>query len=321
MLLSWLSQVLPDHSRPEPASSDASFRRYFRVFSDRLPNRQGHGSAIVMDAPPQQEDCRPFIAVSEQLHAAGVRVPQVLAQNLEQGFLLLDDMGHTTLLTALQTQDEKPAYARALDSLLQIQQCDASALPAYGAALLAREIALFHDWYLGVHCQRLLTAGEQAAWDVLCQQLIEQVLSQPQGYVHRDYHSRNLMWSDTGPLGVIDFQDAVHGPLTYDLVSLLRDCYVAWPDAQVQAWLSDYQKMAQKAGLAMAEQPQLQKDFDWMGVQRHLKAVGIFARLNHRDGKAVYLGDIPRALEYIVQVSARYPQLKLLEELARECLE
>ena len=317
-LQAWLDSVLPNHSEPTPASSDASFRRYFRVFSGELANSEEEQSFIVMDAPPAQEDCGPFIAVAETLKQAGVRAPRVLQQDLQQGFLLLDDLGDTTFLSALPQQDIDQAYRKAIDGLIAIQQAASDDLPAYDAGLLLRELALFHDWYLGVHQQRLLSAGEQQAWDELCLRLIERALNQPRVFVHRDYHSRNLMWSDQQPLGVLDFQDAVQGPLSYDLVSLLRDCYAAWPQQQVQQWLLYYRDQAAGNGLALPDEEVFVKDFDWMGLQRHLKAIGIFARLNHRDGKSNYLADVPRTMAYVADVAARYPEFALLQELAEE---
>ena len=327
-MLSWLDCVLPDHDAPAPASSDASFRRYFRVFSPSLPKSSDQcGSAIVMDAPPAQEDCAPFVAIAAQLAAAGVRVPQLRAQDEQQGFLLLDDLGDETFLSALARQGEAgvggaadAAYRRAIDELIKIQQADGRHLPAYDAALLARELNLFHDWYLGVHRQRLLNAAEQQAWELVCQRLMDCALRQTAGFVHRDYHSRNLMWADSGALGVLDFQDAVYGPQSYDLVSLLRDCYVRWPSQQVQNWLAYYREQAGLAGIVLPAAEQFQREFDYMGLQRHLKAVGIFARLNHRDGKANYLNDIPLTLGYIRDVSSGYPELDFLHNLAVECL-
>ena len=251
----WLDQVLPNHGELVPASSDASFRRYFRVFSDQLANSGASGSAIVMDAPPPQEDCRPFVEVCARLDQAGVRAPRVIEQDLEQGFLLLDDLGSTTLLAALPQLDPQRAYQKAMDSLLRIQGAAVADLPVYDAGLLLRELNLFHDWYLGVHRQRLLSVAEQQAWDTLCQQLIARALQQTQVFVHRDYHSRNLMWAEDQALGVLDFQDAVRGPISYDLVSLLRDCYVAWPAEQVQAWLDDYHAQASAAIATLTRPP------------------------------------------------------------------
>ncbi len=311
-LKAWLGQVLPGHSEPVPASSDASFRRYFRVFC-------GDRSWIVMDAPPAQEDCGPFVQVSGLLAQAGVRVPEVHGRDLVQGFLLLDDLGQETFLSRIQQGDGKAAYALAIDSLLRIQAAPASGLPAYDAALLQREMDLFHDWYLARHLGRQLDPAEQAGWVACCQALTAAALAQPRVFVHRDYHSRNLMWDGESGIGVLDFQDAVCGPISYDLVSLLRDCYIAWPGDQVEAWCADYHAAARAAGLPVPDLQRFRRDFDWMGVQRHLKAAGIFARLNHRDGKPGYLADIPRTLAYVRAVSARYPELAPLHRLVGAC--
>ncbi len=320
-MLAWLDNVLPSHGAPEPASSDASFRRYFRVFSNALSQGDcGAASCIVMDAPPDKEDSRPFVEVCALLEQAGVRVPVVRQQDLQQGYLLLDDLGKTTFLEALKQADADAAYRRAIDALVNMQDVDGGALPPYDEALLARELALFHNWYLGVHRQRLFSATEQRDWDELCQRLINAALAQARVFVHRDYHSRNLMWADTGDLGVLDFQDAVHGPVTYDLVSLLRDCYIAWPAQQIDGWMDYFLKQSAARGHAMPSRENFKRDFDWMGLQRHLKAVGIFARLNHRDGKAGYLDDIPRVLGYIRDVSAHYPELAALTRIAEQCL-
>jgi aminoglycoside/choline kinase family phosphotransferase len=313
-LNSWLDAVLPAHDALEPASSDASFRRYFRVFS-------GAKSWIVMDAPPTQEDCRPFVRVCKELATQGLRVPIIQAQNLDLGFLLLDDLGDTTLLGAMNAQRAESAYQRAIDSLVCLQGAPAQNLPVYDEALLRREMALFHDWYLDVHRQRRLSDQEHTQWAALCDALVANALSQPRCFVHRDYHSRNLMWHPEQALGVLDFQDAVYGPVTYDLVSLLRDCYVSWPPERLAAWMAYYQEQAAAAGLTLPPSAEFQRAFDWMGVQRHLKAVGIFARLNHRDGKANYLNDIPRTLTYLHEVSAQYPALAFLNELVAECLD
>ncbi len=313
LMEAWLSQVLPEPGAARPASSDASFRRYFRVFS------QGQ-SWIVMDAPPARENCAPFIAISEQLSALGVRVPVVHARDLEQGFLLLDDLGGETFLTALSRSSADVAYRRAIDDLLKIQTADAQALPAYDRALLEAEMALFHDWYLLRHRGRSLDDREAEIWRESCALLADAALAQAQVFVHRDFHSRNLMWADSGAFGVLDFQDAVQGPLSYDLVSLLRDCYVKWPFEQVHDWLAHYHAGARAAGLPVPDLPRFRQDFDLMGVQRHLKAAGIFARLCYRDGKPDYLADVPRTLAYVDEVCAHYPQLQGLQKLVQECL-
>ncbi len=313
-LKAWLGPVLPGHSEPVPASSDASFRRYFRVFC-------GDKSWIVMDAPPAQEDCGPFVEVSALLAQAGVRVPEVHARDMNQGFLLLDDLGQETFLSRVKAQGEATAYPLAVRSLLRIQAAPADSLPPYDEALLLREMSLFHDWYLQRHLGRHLDAVEQQGWSTCSDALAETALAQPRVFVHRDYHSRNLMWTEDAEIGVLDFQDAVCGPISYDLVSLLRDCYVSWPESQVDAWCADYHAAAKAAGLPVPGLERFRRDFDWMGVQRHLKAAGIFARLNHRDGKPGYLADIPRTLAYVQAVSARYPELAPLHRLVGSCLD
>lgn len=295
-----------------PASGDASFRRYFRV---TLPDG---GTRIAMDAPPDKEDCRPFVAVAGQLAATGLHVPAILAQDLAQGFLLLEDLGSTHYLDALSTESADRLYGDALGALLSLQACGPrDGLPAYDAALLQREMALFSDWLLDRHLGLTVSAAEQAMLDASFAALAANALAQPQVCVHRDYHSRNLLLPPTGLTpGVIDFQDAVIGPVTYDLVSLLKDCYVAWPQERVDAWALSYFEQAVPSGVLLAEhENDFLRWFDLMGAQRHLKAAGIFARLNHRDGKSGYLKDIPRTLGYIVAAAERQPALQGLAEL------
>ena len=299
----------------EPASSDASFRRYFRVTS-------GKTSQIVMDAPPDKEDCGPFISIASILADLGLNVPLILEADLRRGFLLMSDLGSVHYLQALNEQNVERLYGDALHALrlLQTVPVEDAGIPDYDRDLLLREMALFRDWYLGRHLQ--LTMSE-ALSEVLEQSfafLAEAALSQPRAWVHRDYHSRNLMVTEMSNPGILDFQDAVIGPLTYDLVSLLRDCYVNWPQERVMGWVRDYLAISQANGMLSGIDPQqFQRWFDLMGVQRHLKAVGIFARLNHRDSKPGYLPDIPRTLGYVLEVSARYSELgplrRLLEEL------
>lgn len=288
-----------------PASADASFRRYFRVGLDGR-------SLIAMDAPPSHEDVRPFLQVAELMRAAGVHVPGVHAAQIEQGFLLLDDFGSSAYLDCLNADTVNQLYGDALAMLLRLQRGAApatSALPAYDAALLHREMELFRDWFLQRTLGLSLSADEHAQLDTVWAYLIEQALQQPRVVVHRDYHSRNLMHVEHNNPGVLDFQDAVIGPITYDLVSLLRDCYIAWPRAQVETWATGYAAQLRAAGLLSANDAQFIQWFDLMGVQRHLKAIGIFARLNLRDGKPGYLQDIPRTFNYVVEVGARYPML------------
>ncbi len=287
-----------------PASSDASFRRYFRL---HLPDGE---TRIVMDAPPAHEDCCPFVAVNQRLEAAGVHVPHIHAQDLERGFLLLEDLGDRLYLGELDEASADRLYGEAMDTLLRIQRADASGLPDYDRALLAREMALFPDWLLEVHLGLDLAPAERRMLGSVFEHLIDNALAQPRVLVHRDYHSRNLLVCDADSPGVIDHQDAVFGPITYDLVSLLRDCYIAWPHERVAGWLEDYAEAAVAAGLLDEVQcARLPEWFDLMGVQRHLKAAGIFARLCHRDGKAGYLGDIPRTLGYILAVAEWRPSV------------
>ncbi len=314
-LISWLQQQTGQSEiQLTPASSDASFRRYFRL-------QQTNGSYIVMDAPPPQEDCRPFIAVATQLRAAGVNVPEIFASDVEQGFLLLTDFGSTLYLQQLAADTVDTLYQAALKALLRLQQTDSSQLPPYDAELLHREMHLFSDWLVGTHLQITLSAEEQTALYDCFQQLADSALAQPQVFVHRDYHSRNLMYLDDSILNpaILDFQDAVKGAVTYDLVSLLRDCYIQWPLAQIHAWVEQYQDQLQQAGvIAPVSRETFLQWFDWMGIQRHLKASGIFARLFYRDGKDGYLADIPRTLGYISSVIPNYPSLAPLQQLLEQ---
>ena len=299
-----------------PASSDASFRRYFRVSS-------GKTSQIVMDAPPDKEDCGPFISIASILADLGLNVPLILEADLRRGFLLMSDLGSVHYLQALNEQNVERLYGDALHALrlLQTVPVEDAGIPDYDRDLLLREMALFRDWYLGRHLQ--LTMSE-ALSEVLEQSfafLAEAALSQPRAWVHRDYHSRNLMVTEMSNPGILDFQDAVIGPLTYDLVSLLRDCYVRWPQERVMGWVRDYLAISQANGLLSGiKLQQFQRWFDLMGVQRHLKAVGIFTRLNYRDSKPGYLPDIPRTLGYVFEVSGRYAELSPLRRLLAELM-
>lgn len=288
-----------------PASSDASFRRYFRV------RFQGE-SRIVMDAPPDKEDTRPFVSIARRLHEIGLHVPEIIAEDEAQGFLLLSDLGARQYLPELNEATVERLYGDAMGALMTLQVCGPreGELPPYDEALLLREMELFREWYLGRHLNLQLSDSEQRLLDTTFAQLAASALQQPRVAVHRDYHSRNLMISDHNP-GILDFQDAVIGPLTYDLVSLLRDCYIAWPRQQVESWVRGYHDLSVDSGVLPGRmEEQFQRWFDWMGVQRHLKATGIFARLNHRDGKPGYLNDIPRTLGYVRAVAADYPELR-----------
>jgi len=301
--------------RLEPASGDASFRRYFRV------TLADGNTRIAMDAPPDHEDCAPFVAVAGRLADAGLHVPAILARDLAQGFLLLEDLGSRHYLDVLDADNADRLYGDALGALLSLQAgCAHQGLPPYDAALLQREMALFPEWLLGRHLGLTLDDGERALLAQTFAVLTDNALAQPQVCVHRDYHSRNLMLPPAGQRpGVIDFQDAVIGPVTYDLVSLLRDCYIAWPQARVDGWAMGYFALAVQSGVLRAShEDRFLRWFDLMGAQRHLKAAGIFARLNHRDGKPGYLQDIPRTLGYIVAAAARNPELAGLAALIEQ---
>ncbi len=295
----------------KPASGDASFRRYFRV-------TLGNGEQqILMDAPPSHEDCRPFLDVTERLLAIGLHVPAVYAKSPEQGFLLLEDLGTEHYLDRLDTQSAGRLYGDALGALVTMQACGSdSGLPIYDDTLLRSEMSLFPDWLVFQHLGMTLSDSEQAGLALVFDLLVESALEQPRVFVHRDYHSRNLLLTHRHNPGIIDFQDAVSGPVTYDLVSLLKDCYIQWPQDQVEQWVRGYFDLALQSGVVRDkhEDPFL-RWFDLMGVQRHLKATGIFARLYRRDGKPGYLGDIPRTLSYITALADRYSELESLVAL------
>lgn len=302
-LTQWVNS-LPgwEHALLEPASADASFRRYFRA-------RGPEGTAICMDAPPDKENVLPFVDITGRLQATGVHVPVLLAQNLMDGFLLMEDLGSTPYLDRLNFATAKNLYADALQSLLTLQQADCDHLPLYDESRLRAEMELMPEWFLGTHLgftpDRLPLELLQHAFDAL----VESALEQPLVFVHRDYHSRNLMVTDSQNPGVIDYQDAVLGPATYDLVSLLRDCYILWPQSQVDWWMTCFRKEAIALGvLPPVDHATYVRWFDLMGLQRHIKVLGIFARLYHRDGKSGYLQDLPRVLSYVVNVGARYPE-------------
>jgi aminoglycoside/choline kinase family phosphotransferase len=300
-----------------PASADASFRRYFRV-TPQAPAQIARGAVtlIAMDAPPPHEDCRPFVRVAALLAQAGVHAPAVLAQDLEQGFLLLSDLGGTTYLDALDEGSAQRLYLDAIDALVRWQRASqGGVLAAYDEPLLARELALFPDWYVARHLGRALDPAQQQALAASFRAILDNNLAQPRVYVHRDYHSRNLMVCTPNP-GVLDFQDAVHGPITYDLVSLLRDAYVEWDEERQLDWAIRYWERARTAGLPVATDFALfWRDFEWMGVQRQLKVLGIFARLAHRDGKPAYLADMPRVMRYLRTAARRYRELDPLSRL------
>ncbi len=317
-LKAWVSRVLQTHSYDlRPASADASFRRYFRV-------TLGGESYIVMDAPPEKEDSRPYVAIAQRLHALGLNVPRLLEIDLGQGFLLLSDLGERLYLPHLSEATVERLYGDALGALIVLQTGTYTEggppgfLPDYDEALLRREMELFRDWYLVRHLGLALSRSQQHVLEDAFGILIRSARAQPQVWVHRDYHSRNLLVTGQNNPGIVDFQDAVRGPVTYDLVSLLRDCYIAWPRARVEDWVKGYHALARQSGIPAGEDDvQFLKWFDLMGVQRHLKASGIFARLHHRDGKPGYLADIPRTLGYVLEVAARQPELEPLLALLR----
>ena len=311
-LSSWLYQDLNlEVNDISPASADASFRRYFRATA-------GGDSFIVMDAPPTHEDVIPFMKVANLLRTAGVQAPKVHAQNIEKGFLLLCDFGNRPYLDSLDEASVDWLYGDAMESLIRmemgvdIQTCG---LPPYDETRLRNEINLFAEWFLAGLLKRNVTQAELAVMEKTWQILLQSALEQPRVCVHRDYHSRNLMVTDQDNPGVLDFQDAVIGPITYDLVSLLRDCYIAWPQARVENWVRHYHLRLMDEGLVEERNSErFLRWFDLMGLQRHIKVLGIFSRLNLRDGKDGYLKDIPRTLNYVVRACERHPDM--LEFLA-----
>lgn len=286
-----------------PVSGDASFRRYFRL-------RWGQNSVIGVDAPPEKENCEPFIRIGAAMLAHGVRVPKVLARDEAAGFMMLEDFGDTLLRSQLNADTVTGFYTQAMQDLLHIQECEFSPeLPLYDTVLLEREMALFRDWFLLVHLQLTLSPDEERLLTNTITYLRDQALAQPQVTVHRDYHSRNIMVLADGTLGHIDFQDAVHGPITYDLLSLLRDAYIEWPAEHVYDWALSFAGHLRNAGRLDVDDTTFKHWFDTMGAQRHLKVAGIFARLCHRDGKTAYLADIPLTLKYLLQEVAATPAL------------
>ncbi len=318
----WLARLYPGcHAALSPASADASFRRYFRA------DLEGNASFIVMDAPPAHEDCRPWLAVQRLFLAAGVHVPEVLAQDLDNGFLLLSDLGRITYLEALNNagpEGAAPLYGDAVSAVIRIQLASRpGALPEYDRALLRRELELFPDWYVAKHLGASLSEPQHQVIGQAFDLIIASNLAQAQVFVHRDYHSRNLMHladRQAENPGIIDFQDAVYGPISYDLVSLFKDAYVAWEEEQTLDWLIRYWEQARRAGLPVpADFADFYRDYEWMGVQRHLKVLGIFARLCHRDGKDNYLKDMPLVADHLRKTCRRYralgPLLGVIDEL------
>jgi len=306
-LIAWLQSEARSHGLlPEtlrPASSDASFRRYFRLDTER------GGTFIAMDAPPDLEDSRPFVKVARLFGLAGVTTPRIVAADLDRGLLLLSDLGQTTYLQALDAgANAQSMYLDALQALVRIQSATrANALPGYDRARLLGEVRLFPDWYIAQHLQCKLGDRDREVLERVFQTLVACAVGQPALFVHRDYHSRNLMQLACGNPGVLDFQDAVLGPAVYDLVSLLRDAYIEWPEDQQIEWAVRYWELARAAGLPVpADFADLWRDMEWIGLQRSLKVLGIFARLYHRDGKDRYLTDLPRVMQHTRRVVERY---------------
>lgn len=316
LLQKWLARVLgAPPAAMEASSSDASFRRYFRVTTAAGETR------IAMDAPPAHEDCRPYVWVARLLRDAGLNAPCVFASDLERGFLLLSDLGRQTYLDVIDANNADALFADAIDALIRWQRATVPhKLPPYDAGLLRRELDLFPEWYLKCHCGVELTGEHAAAWEACCGVLIASATEQPQVYVHRDYMPRNLMLSAPNP-GIVDFQDAVIGPLAYDVVSLFKDAFISWPEERIARWRGQYWRAAQRAHVPVPhDEVEFTRAFDWMGLQRHLKVLGIFARLNYRDGKPRYLAETPRFVGYVRAVAGRYPEfrhlLTLFDELA-----
>jgi aminoglycoside/choline kinase family phosphotransferase len=314
LLTRWVMQDLGfEGARLERASADASFRRYFRVTRE-------DESFIVMDAPPDKEALGPFLTVARMLADIGLNVPVVLASDLAQGLLLLTDLGSRPYLDELKAgRDVDRLYAEALDALVRLQvggRAGAGTLPPYDRAALEREMALMPEWFLGRHLGVRLPGTLHEELERVFGVLCDAALSQPTVLVHRDYHSRNLLLTNEDNPGILDFQDAVAGALTYDVVSLLKDCYIVWPEARVAGWLAGYRESLARAGLPLAaSEAQFRRWFDLMGLQRHLKVLGIFCRLYYRDGKIGYLADLPRVLDYTLAACARHAET---ESLARE---
>jgi aminoglycoside/choline kinase family phosphotransferase len=304
---SWLESLYPDEEyKLVPASSDASFRRYFRL-------TKANNSQIIMDAPPENEEINTFCRLARRFHDIGLNVPEILHTEEDQGFVLMSDLGSEHYLDYLENSTVERLYGDALASLITLQAgtfADPEFLPPYSSTLLRMEMDLFREWYLTTHLGLEISNEENHVMNQAWQLLIDSALEQPQLWVHRDFHSRNLMVTKINNPGIIDFQDAVTGPITYDLVSLLKDCYIEWPVQRVEDWVIGYHDLAFKSGLLEQEdEQQFLRWFHRMGIQRHLKVAGIFARLSHRDGKNSYLDDIPLTLKYLISALENDPDL------------
>jgi aminoglycoside/choline kinase family phosphotransferase len=318
LLTDWLATLdLVDAGSRRPASADASFRRYFRL--DVLPAlRDKLGDTLIaMDAPPERENVPAFIHVDGLLLAAGVTVPAIVARDVERGFLLLSDLGTTTYLQRLDADNAAFMYSDAVDALLKFQLASQpGVLPDFDRAFVLREMNLFPEWYVGRHLGITMTDQQTAQLDQVFEAITANVLAQQQVYMHRDFHSRNLMFMEQDNPGVLDFQDAVYGPITYDLASLMRDAYIQWDEEVVLDWVVRYWQSAKKLGLPVnPDIDAFYRDFEFMGLQRHLKILGIFCRLNYRDGKTIYMGDLPTVMDYVRKTANRYKELKPLVRL------
>lgn len=309
-LLQWLESLAVDcYENLQPASADASFRQYFRV-----TNTRNNKTYIVMDAPPDKENSYPFVQITDLIRNVGVNAPNIIAMDMQQGFLMLDDLGSKPFLLQFKESNTNTLYIDAIKALIKMQSIDAL-LPAYDENMLQTEMNLFETWYLNRHLKIQLNEQQKQLLDTSCKILIANAIEQPQVFVHRDYHSRNLMFTEHNNPGVIDYQDAVIGPITYDLVSLFKDCYIEWPREKIEHWLDLY--LANLTPAHFIEKKTLLRWFDLMGVQRHLKVLGIFTRLNYRDGKSQYLDDLPLTLKYVLDTCNSYPELQPLKKLLK----
>lgn len=317
-LTSWLATLgLVQTETRRPASSDASFRRYFRL--DVVPELRARlgETLIAMDAPPERENVPAFLHVQGLLLEAGVTVPAIVAKDVPNGFLLLSDLGTTTYLQRLTVDNAPFMYSDAVDALIKFQlHSQPGVLPEFDRAFVLRELNIFPEWYIGKHLGISMTEEQQKQLDAVFETIVSNVLAQQQVYMHRDFHSRNLMFLDQGNPGVLDFQDAVFGPITYDLGSLLRDAYVQWDEEIVLDWVVRYWQAAKKVGLPVnPDIDSFYRDFEFMALQRHLKILGIFCRLNYRDGKTNYMADLPTVSDYVRKTANRYSALKPLVRL------
>ena len=304
----WLVKTIQPPFTIKPLSGDASFRQYSQIQTQKQ-------SYVLMDAPPKQEDCRPFVSINTLLSEHNIAVPKIYAADLSLGLLLLEDFGDALLLSQLNQNNADDLYQTVIRTLLRMQTINCQQLPRFDEQQLMGEMQLFSDWYCQRHLNFTLSPQQQKEFKQVAATLIDNATSQPQVFVHRDYHSKNLMLIDDNKIGVLDYQDAVAGALSYDLVSLLRDCYIRWSDEQVECWIGYFLSHCPRQDYPEFSNAQFRRWFDWMGVQRHLKAIGIFARLCHRDNKPTYLSDIPLTMSYLKDCTARYFELAALHDL------